>query len=673
MNHFYRRLALTNMKKNRQFYYPYLLTSVISVMLFYCMSALSLNEGFKHTRGAESIIMVMRFGTVIIGIFVTILLFYTNSYIMKRRKKELGVYNILGMEKKHLAAVLTWEIITSYCIAVVSGLVLGIAFHKYFSMILYRITGLQEVIRFYICKDSCIRVFAFFACIYALNLCNNIMQIKLAKPIELLHSVNTGEREPKAKILMTILGILFLAAGYVMALSIKNPVTAISMFFIAVIFVIIATYALFTSGSIALLKLLRKNKNFYYQTRHFTAVSGMLYRMKQNAVGLSNICILSTMVLVVLTSTISIYVGLDDFVDSKLEADINVKINFQGIPSEEVLEQMKHSVGDTLTSQGRKLLQDKSYTDFSFVGVMKDNEVVHGSIVGESVSYSDTVFVELLTQQEYEDIYQKSIKTLGEQEVIICAEKEYRQDSLVIQGLTFEVVQSELREEQSLFSGIIENSLIVVVKDVEELKRIFAQLCTGYQEGSTIPSPFVIYQINYDIDGIKEERLQAAQAVRESLNQWNYESEVSWELVGVNSKVETFQEYLIANGGIFFLGVFLGCMFLMITVLIIYYKQIAEGYEDRERFLIMQKVGMSKQEVKDTIRSQVRIVFFLPLITANLHLLIAFPMIKKIMGVIFLANPKILFACMVGTVIAFAVIYDLVYRITSKSYYKIVG
>lgn len=673
MNHFYRRLAFTNMKNNKQFYLPYMFTSVISVMLFYCISALSLNEGFRNIRGASEVIMVMRFGTIIIAIFVTILIFYTNSYIMKRRKKELGVYNILGMEKKHLSFVLSWEIVSTFVVAVGVGIVLGIAFHKYFSMILYKITDLDETIPFYICADSCIRAIILFGGIYVLNLLYNILQIRLTNPIELLHSSNAGEREPKTKIFMTIIGIVSLSAGYYMALSVENPITAINLFFVAVLLVIIGTYALFTSGSITLLKLLRKNKNYYYQTQHFTSVSGMLYRMKQNAVGLGNICILSTMVLVVLTSTISMYVGLGDFVDSLQTTDINVSVDFAGIPSENVMEQMKQDVKQSIVSQNRTLLCDKSTLDFSFIGIMEGDEIIYGGSLAKQVSYTESIFVEIMTKQEYEKRFQETLDAFEMSEVVVFSEEKYEKDSLTIQGLSYQVARAEVRQDKNQFSKVINDSIIAVVNDEEIMKTIYERLCSVHIEDSIIPVPYVIYNINFDIDGDTDEKLEAVHAIKDSIQKWDIESEVAWDSPVERSKVEYYQEYLISNGGIFFLGLFLGFMFLMITVLIIYYKQVSEGYEDRERFQIMQKVGMSSREVKDTIQSQVRTVFFLPLITANIHLLVAFPMIKKIMEVMFISNTSILVGCMIGTVVVFAVIYYFVFRITSKSYIKIVG
>lgn len=312
MNKLYLKLAWSNLKNSRQFYLPYVIAGMLSAMMFYTMCAIQGNEGLSKMRGGTSVQMVLFFGVIVVGVFVSIFLFYTNSFIMKRRKKELGIYNILGMEKIHIAKTMAWETVFSFLIAVGGGLILGIVFQKLLTMFLYRLTGLDAAIPFYISGWGCLHTAELFGAIYVCILLYNLMQIRLSNPVELLHSGSTGEREPKTKILQAVLGVVCIAAGYYMAITVDNPVKAITLFFVAVMLVIIGTYWLFNAGSIAFLKLLRKNKRYYYQTRHFTTVSGMIYRMKQNAVGLANICILSTMVLVVISMTVCMYAGLED-------------------------------------------------------------------------------------------------------------------------------------------------------------------------------------------------------------------------------------------------------------------------------------------------------------------------------------------------------------------------
>ncbi len=367
------------------------------------------------------------------------------------------------------------------------------------------------------------------------------------------------------------------------------------------------------------------------------------------------------------------YVGLGDFVDSLQTTDINVSVDFAGIPSENVMEQMKQDVKQSIVSQNRTLLCDKSTLDFSFIGIMEGDEIIYGGSLAKQVSYTESIFVEIMTKQEYEKRFQETLDAFEMSEVVVFSEEKYEKDSLTIQGLSYQVARAEVRQDKNQFSKVIKDSIIAVVNNEEIMKTIYERLCSVHIEDSIIPVPYVIYHINFDIDGDTDEKLEAVHTIKDSIQKWDIESEVAWDSPVERSKVEYYQEYLISNGGIFFLGLFLGFMFLMITVLIIYYKQVSEGYEDRERFQIMQKVGMSSREVKDTIQSQVRTVFFLPLITANIHLLVAFPMIKKIMEVMFISNTSILVGCMIGTVVVFAVIYYFVFRITSRSYIKIVG
>ena len=300
MRSIYTRLVSTNMKNNKQFYIPYVLTGIISVVLFYTMVAMQYNQGIHEVRGASYLFTFLNIGRDVVGFFVIIFLFYTNSFIIKRRKKELGLYNILGMEKKHISKVLCLETLVVAIDVIVGGLVIGILFNKFFIMFLYRLIHFEATIRFEVSEEGICQSVILFGIIFCMTLVYNLLQVKLSNPVELLKGGNVGEKEPKTKLLMTILGVICIGIGYGIALKTESPLDAIVYFFIAVIFVIVGTYSLFTAGSIALLKLLRKNKKYYYKTSHFTAVSGMLYRMKQNAVGLANICILSTMVLIII-------------------------------------------------------------------------------------------------------------------------------------------------------------------------------------------------------------------------------------------------------------------------------------------------------------------------------------------------------------------------------------
>ncbi len=318
MGKLYIKLMTTNIKNGKRFYFPYILAGAVIVVLFYNMMAIYYNNGLSNMTGGQDIKMIMQFGTVVVVIFSFIFIFYTNSFIMKRRKKDIGIYNILGMEKRHIAMEIFIETMVIAIIVIVCGLFTGILFDKFLMMLLYKILGFETSIKFTISVTSICNSLIVFIILYSLTMVYNVMQVKLSNPIELLRGGSVGEKEPKTKILMAIIGFVCIATGYYIAITTEDPIGAIMLFFVAVVLVIIGTYSLFTAGSIAFLKILRNNKNYYYKKKHFTAVSGMIYRMKQNAAGLSNICILSTMVLVMVSATVCIYIGEEDIIDNRL-------------------------------------------------------------------------------------------------------------------------------------------------------------------------------------------------------------------------------------------------------------------------------------------------------------------------------------------------------------------
>lgn len=374
MKKLYGKLAVTNIKNSRQFYVPYLLTGIVSVAMYYLVLAMQDNPGLESLGGGtQTIRVILGFGVVVVGVFVSIFLFYTNSFIMKRRKKELGVYNILGMEKKHIAKVLFLETVFLALAAIAGGLLFGIAFNKLMTMILYRLTNIAAKIPFFISWSGCRNTVVLFGAVFGATLLYNLMQIRLANPIELLHGTSAGEREPKTKLVMALIGLAALGAGYFIALTTSDAVEAITFFFVAVLLVIIGTYCLFTAGSIAFLKMLRKNKNYYYQAKHFSTVSGMIYRMKQNAVGLANICILSTMVLVTVSTTVSMYLGTEDVMESRYPSEISVTAYYSQMPEE--IGAIRPAAEDALKASGRVITGEKAFFNVTQVGMRDGNQI----------------------------------------------------------------------------------------------------------------------------------------------------------------------------------------------------------------------------------------------------------------------------------------------------------
>ena len=661
MNRLYCRLAVTNLKNNRQFYLPYILTGMVSAMMFYIMRAIQGSRGIASMRGAGTVSIILTMGLVIVALCAGIFLFYTNGFVMKRRRKELGVYNILGMEKKHIAKVMAWEAVILYALSVCGGLVLGIVFHKLAAMFLVKLTGLSESIPFYVSGWGFLQTAELFGLIYIVMLLYNFLQVSLANPIALLHGNSVGEREPKVKWLSAASGIACIFAGYYLAVTVHGVLEAVNMFFMAVILVIAGTYLLFLSVSIAFLKMLKNNKKYYYQTAHFITVSGMLYRMKRNAVGLANICVLSTMVLVIISTTVCLYAGSEDSLNNNFPGEINATLYFDYVPEQADREYFMDLIEDAAGKQERKLTRMSEYADIVTIIHMDGNGVERYDNTNPSYSYLEMGMLYVMMRTDYERFTGHACDPIVPGSVMVTASGGFDGDVIELFGTQYPVSDSmdfpaDFPDKE--IQGFLGDKQVVYV--VVEDERAM--------------EPFLAYEVQYhleiDTDGTPEERKAFAGAVREALEVGRKKTAFTQGMI--TSREEQRGEYMELNGGFLFLGLFLGSMFLMITVLIIYYKQISEGYEDRERFAIMTKVGMGRDVVKAAINTQVRTVFFMPILVAVLHLAMAYPMLKTIMYLFGLMNTTLFVGCLVVTAAVFAVIYFIVFRVTSRRYYRIV-
>lgn len=670
MGKLYFKLAKTNLSNNKPFYIPYIISSIITVAMLYMMSFLSDNKGLNKIMGADSLATIFRLGVGIIVIFSYIFLFYTNSFIIKRRKKEIGVYNILGMEKRHLSKVLFVETIYSAIISLVCGIIVGIAFSKFILMVLYGIIGIHKTVEFFVNIHGIILCVVSFGILFLLTFLYNFMQIKLANPIELLRGTNVGEREPKTKIFMTIVGVVCLAIAYYIAITTENPLNVLTLFFVAVLLVIIGTFALFTAGSIALLKLLRNNKKFYYNKRHFMAVSGMLYRMKQNAAGLASICILSTMVLVVISTTVSMYVGIQDELMARYPNDVCVTVDYNSVIDKS--SEIEKAIFDEIDSAEVKNKKAFSYLSV-FVGQKGDNFTTDK----EHLSYQNSYLFYILSKDDFikrDNSFKDKIGNISKGEAVVVLNKKYDKKDIKIFGKNYKVNKSfEHMEDNDLYMISTLNGLGYIILDNDEsVQELYDMQEKMLGKGAN----YYTNKIRFDFkSGNKKQKAAAYKKIDNVVKKYfkenkNDKKEISsyW----VESRQENEQNFYLLYGGLFFLGIFLGTMFLMVTVMIIFYKQITEGYDDRERYQILEKVGMSSREVKDTIKSQIRIVFVLPIFAAAVHVTAAFPMVNRILKMLNLNNEKLFAGCLAATIIVFAVIYYLVFKVTSRAYYKIV-
>ena len=655
---FYPRLALVNVTRNAQFYLPYLLSCGGTAAMYYMVVYLSRSEIVASVRGAGYLQSLMILGTGIVALFSIILLLYANGFVMKRRRKELGLYNVLGMEKRHIAHLMFWETLLCAFCAIAGGIAVGILLSKFLLLLLMRLVRLPVAFGFEISSSGIVQTAVLFGILFLLTFLYNLVRIGRANPIELLHSDSAGEREPRVKWPLVVVGLLTLLGGYFLALTVKTPVDALALFFVAVFLVIIGTFCLFTTGSIAALKALRRNKRFYYHPKHFTAVSGMLYRMKQNAVGLANICILSTMVLVTVSTTVCLYLGLDGTLNRMYPHDLQITQECQTGSDPDfsaLLQQAEASAaesGRSITSQSH-LVSSSSYALFSgnaFLFSYQDEQ--------PGTLYRFTV----ITAEEYNRLTGQNT-ALQKDEVLIYTSEGDMPNTIYLKDQPFRVagrLDTFLDQSRSLYSNMAYAGL--VVSDNSVLHQLVTLEPDAPDTTRTFSTDLTLY---LDLDGTEEEKL----SYYETLNTAFSSTESS---VSVQSRQQNTIEFYSMYGGFLFLGIFLGVLFLAATVLIIYYKQISEGYEDRRRFAIMQQVGMSRREVRETINAQVLLVFFLPLAAATLHILMAFSMVRKLLMLFALTDITLFILCTLATLLVFSAIYALVYSITAKSYYKIV-
>lgn len=655
-------MAAGNLVRNRRFEFPYLLTGLITVAMFYNMTFLTFHEELKNMPGGATIPTIMNLGTMVVGLFAVIFLLYTNTFLMKRRHKEIGLYNILGMSKRHIAVVMLWETVYTCLITVVGGLLLGILLSKLMLLLLYKILFFSVSFGFMVSWKSVGITAVLFVAIYLVALLLNLLHVHLSKPVELLKGGSVGEKEPKTKVLLAILGVVTLGAGYYIAITTESPLEALMLFFLAVILVIIGTYCLFTAGSIAFLKAMKKRKNYYYQAKHFIGISGMLYRMKQNAVGLANICILSTMVLVMISTCVCLYIGTGDALNAMYPHDIIYSQSWQDSGNRSK-EEVRVQIQEALDKAGMEPTHVQEVDQLTTVNSMPEEATLGGVDPNAGVmDLSNTVTTLVVTAEGYHQMTGNTLNLAPGEAAIYTTESQGEWEQISFLGLSFSI-KTWLPEAPAItVEGYSERYIFLVVADDAAMEAVYQQQML---DGGGLASN-IYWEYSLDFDGVsKEEMLQLYQTLRSSVLSDTGDNTLSCRDA---QEVDFYSLY----GSFLFLGLFLGALFLMATVLIIYYKQISEGYEDKERFAIMEKVGMSQQQVRTAIRSQVRMVFFLPLLGAIIHLAASFKMISKLMAALGLQNIPLFALCCVGTVAAFAVGYFIIYHLTARTYYKIV-
>ena len=671
------------MKSNRRFYLPYILTVIGTAAAFYIMAAIVSDPGSKElaagtSNGPMYVSMFMTLGMFVLGLFSCIFLLYTNSFLMKRRQKELGLYSVLGMSKTNIAGIMVFEALYIALIGIGGGLAVGILLTKLVSLALFRLMRLPVPFGFSVQPIAIIIVVLFFAGLILLTLLANLAKVGRSRPVELLRGGNVGEKEPKANWFLTIVGVLFLGAGYAVAMLVDNPGMAVAVYFLAVFAVIIGTYCLFTSVSIAVLKALRRNKRYYYKAKHFISVSGMLYRMKRNAVGLANICILCTMVMVMVSGTLSLYLGSEVQVNVHCPSDVVVETTYYASSAEDHVYNEEtgeetieyHTPYDAAAMDawfedyfaGHKLTPSaaKAVEYYTFTAVDSEDHVS---------------LVTAVTAETYAQLTGEPVPELAPGEALAHVPPNCelgdsfsfldKDGGTVCIGL---VGEAKLTAAQIVLNMVAVNwtedddDIVLVVPDTAALLELVA----GQENGS------YIWRGQYDFDASDE----AVSAMVDDY--WAASSAGTgadagyYDMLRINLRSETEQEVYGLSGGFLFLGVFLGIVFLMATVLIIYYKQVSEGYEDNARFEIMRKVGLSEREARRAIRSQILTVFFMPILVAAIHIAFDFNLVVLLLRLFSLTNVKLTALCTLGTLLVFCAVYAVVYALTARSYYKIV-
>ena len=663
---FYPKLAVNGMKKNKRLYLPYILTLVAMVMMMYITTYLARSENIANTSRGVYAQWCLWLGIIVIGIFSLIFLFYSYFVLIKNRGKEFGLYNILGMNKRNIARILLYESLFTLIISLLCGLAAGILLSRLAELCLFRLLGIEPVGNLSVDAGAIVITAAAFTAITIILLLSAFVRIGRLSAIDLLHSEKQGEKPPRANFVFALVGLILLAIAYYIAVTTQAGIEIIGKFFLAVLLVIIGTYMLFVSGSVALCRLLMKNKRYYYKANHFVSVSGMTYRMKRNGAGLASVCILSTMVLVMLSSTISLFSGIQTstFIRSR---DISVTLTYNSFEDKAIrnISDLCNVALDAAKSNDYNPINTLSYNYLEVGGYFSDN-AIH---LAPANDHSD------VSQSEIKDFYFITLedynKTSGRNETlsngeILTASSDSTDGEIILNGKKYKSRAVPMPKNIS-YGETVYSVFFVILPDNNTLYDIFLLNRQAYGENAS----WLKHYFGFDIDGSNADK----QALCDSLTDILAKSSRNMENIFpfAESRTENLDVMIATYGGLLFLGIFLGLVFVFATVLIIYYKQVSEGYEDRERFVTMRSVGMTEKEIKKSINSQVLTVFFAPLIFAGIHLTFAFPIILKAVKMFGFADSALLLIANVICFAVFALFYIFAYKITSGIYLKIIG
>ena len=676
---FYTKLALGGMRKNRRLYLPFLLTGSGMVIVLYILRFLQVSPQVQAMPGASSLTAILQLGSWVIAVFSTIFLFYTNSFLMRRRQREFGLYNVLGMSKRHIAVLLLYETLLAAAVSLALGLFLGVALSKLAELCLLRLLNGSVSFRMTVPPGTLLSTAGIFGVIFALLYLNSLWRLFRSSTLSLLHSETAGEKPPRANGFLGLLGVALLGTAYYLAVSIQDPIEALALFFVAVILVILATYLLMISGSVLLCRLLQKNKRYYYRPNHFVSVSSMAFRMKRNGAGLASICILATMVLVMLSSTTCLYCGTEDTLRSRYPRELSLETRFDTPEAlnEETVAALRRTLADETAESGGELQYVLSRRTAELTAVLSEGCLQLDAAHLPAVSGNDDrmtgglAYVHILPLADYNHLTGAE-KTLAEDEVLLYAFRtDYTADTVCLTPGETLTVREQLTEFP-VWGVTAASTIPTVTVIVPDLARALRSLITLRTLSGGSP-----LQLKWTLDfdtGLPEEQ-QTALLLRLSDEDFlaAYSRAADWSYFDCESRAEERSSYYGMYGSLFFLGIMLSLVFILAAVLMIYYKQVCEGYEDQARFTIMQHVGMCARDIHRSINSQLLTVFYLPLVGAGCHLAFAFPMIRKLLLLFNLNNVRLFALTNLVSFLLFALFYALVYRLTSNAYYAIVS
>ena len=654
----YFRLAWSGIQKNRKLYLPYCLTIIGMVMMSYIMQALSYAPALHAMKGGSNLEAILSLGKLVIAVFAAIFLLYTNSFLIRRRYREFGLYNVLGMDKNALCRVAFWENLIVAVIGLAVGLAMGTLLYKLAELGLVNMVQGQVDDSFVVEPESLEFTLVIFAVIFALIMIRSLIQVRHTRPLELLRSESAGEKPPRANYLLGFLGVALLGGAYYMAVTISNALSAFTWFFVAVLMVIAGTYLVMISGSVVLCRLLQKWKGYYYKKQHFVSVSSMAYRMKRNGAGLASICILATMVLVMISSTGSLYIGAEDAIAVRYPYDSTVKLYFGRLDEldDRNVEKIQRTMDQALEAQKVTPTAEKIFRYVSVSGaLLEDRLVTDFTEVNAVMNYNQVYSLYLLSQADYNRMYGTDIALQPGQAMVRVYNGSWNGSHIQVGALELDVV-GQLPCGLEMEDMTLVPSLVLVVSDL--------------QQASVPEECNMIFFCGYDFGLPEEETLEAHRALEAAVKALASEQKIHCR---VECPIVERQDFYITFGGLFFIGMILSAMFIAAAALIIYYKQVSEGYEDQSRFAIMRKVGMTRQDIKKSINSQILTVFFIPLLMAGVHLAFAFPLVWQLLTMFSLTNKRLAICTNIGAFLIFCVFYVVIYRFTAHAYYRIVS